>query len=134
MDLLNAKMTLFETNLAKIIPDSKCPRQELSNDVSHTYKAPKIRKDWLNCNFQFPASGDLGGRIWGHPVPLNRGCWATLDFSHDLKKCFLLWFIDIPNITFQPKIINFPTTNSQFASEQTHQKFRRSLIRSLGMN
>ena len=47
------------------------------------------------------ASGGLGGRIWGLPVYLNRGHWATFDFSHDLEKCFLLWFFGIPNCTYQ---------------------------------
>ena len=45
MNLLSAKMTFFGTNLAKIIPDSKCAHQELSNEVSHDYVASKIRKD-----------------------------------------------------------------------------------------
>ena len=45
LELLSAKMTFFETNLAKIIADPKCARQELSNDVSHVYVSSKIRKD-----------------------------------------------------------------------------------------
>ena len=45
LDLLSAKMTFLETNLAKIIADPKCARQELSNDVSHVYVSSKIRKE-----------------------------------------------------------------------------------------
>ena len=47
------------------------------------------------------ASDSLGGRIWGPPIPLNRGRWATFDFSHDPKNRFLLWFFDTPNSTYQ---------------------------------
>ena len=58
--------------------------------------------NWLKSRFlKFLASDDLGGRIWGHPVHVNRGRRVTLDFSHDLKKCFLLWFFDTPNSTYQ---------------------------------
>ena len=45
MNLLSAKTTFFETNLAKIIPGSNCAHRELSNYVSHVYVASKIRKD-----------------------------------------------------------------------------------------
>ena len=43
------------------------------------------------------ASDGLGGRIWGHPVLLNRGRWATFDSRHNLEKCLLLWFFDTGN-------------------------------------
>ena len=49
--------------------------------------------------FWIAASDDLGGRIWGHPVPLNRGRWTTLKSCLDLEKCFLLCFFDTPNST-----------------------------------
>ena len=47
--------------------------------------------------FLIAASDDLGGRIWGHPVPLNRSHWTTLKSCLDLEKCFLLCFFDTPN-------------------------------------
>ena len=40
------------------------------------------------------ASDGLGGQIWGHPVPLNRGRWATFDFCLNLEKRFLPSFFD----------------------------------------
>ena len=46
------------------------------------------------------ASDGLGGQIWGHPVPLNRGRWATFELCHDLEKCFLLWFLGTRNSTY----------------------------------
>ena len=42
-------------------------------------------------------SDDLGGRIWGHPVPLNRGRWATLDEWMNPEKWLLLWFLACQN-------------------------------------
>ena len=45
LNLLSAKMTFFEINLAKIIADPKCAHQDLSIDVSHVYVSSKIRKD-----------------------------------------------------------------------------------------
>ena len=60
----------------------------------------KPRPQWPLCKsaiFQFSALGDLGGRIWGLPVPLNRGRWATFDLWHNPEKCLLLWFFDTEN-------------------------------------
>ena len=47
--------------------------------------------------FKILASDDLRGPIWGHPVPLNWGCWTTLKSCLDLEKCFLLCFFDTLN-------------------------------------
>ena len=64
------------------------------------------------------ASDVLGGQIWGHPVPQNRGRLATFDFSHDLKKCFLLWFLtpQTAYISWQPRRPRRPASNAKFQS------------------
>ena len=69
-----------------------------------------IKSLWFYCVYQcsalkmskvaivwIAASDDLGGWIWGHPVPLNRGRWTTLKSCLDPEKCFLLCFFDTPN-------------------------------------
>ena len=61
----------------------------------------QLKNIWKSRFLPILASGDLGSRIWGHAVPLNRGRWATFGFSHDPKKRVLLWFFDTPKSTYQ---------------------------------
>ena len=42
-------------------------------------------------------SFDLGGQIWGHPVPLNRGRWATLDLCCNPEKWLFPLVLACPN-------------------------------------
>ena len=56
-------------------------------------KMSKVAIVWI------AASDDLGGWIWGHPVPLNRGRWTTLKSCLDLEKIFLPCFFDTSNST-----------------------------------
>ena len=54
--------------------------------------------NWVKSRFlPFLASYVLGRRMWGHPVTLNRGHWASFEFSHDLEKCSLQWLFDTRN-------------------------------------
>ena len=42
---------------------------------------------------------DLRGRIWGHPILLNWGCWTALKHCHDLKKTLPSMFL-APQISY----------------------------------
>ena len=72
-------------------PAARCARQTPSTWPSRTPKKTSRPSGKTS------ASDGLGGRIWGHPVPLNRGRWATLDSWHNPEKCLLLWFFDTEN-------------------------------------
>ena len=124
-DMMNkCQMQLFRKRprMASIRPDmmKKCQMQLFLKTASKGLERPR-RSDWGR-RLKWPqvgpwnikkwpffkmgkitilASDGLGGRIWGHPIPLNRGLWATFDFSHDLEKCFLLWFFGTPSLTYQ---------------------------------
>ena len=124
-DMMNkCHMQLFRKRprMASIRPDmmKKCQMQLFLKTASKGLERPR-RSDWGR-RLKWPqvgpwnvkkrpffkmgkitilASDGLGGRIWGHPIPLNRGLWATFDFSHDLEKCFLLWFFGTPSLTYQ---------------------------------
>ena len=125
-DMLNqCQMQLFRKRprMASIRPDmmKKCQMQLFLKTASNSLERPqttsevRLRLKWPQVGpwnvkkwsfykmgkITILASDGLGGRIWGHPIPLNRGLWATFDFSHDLEKCFLLWFFGTPSLTYQ---------------------------------
>ena len=95
-----------EASGAKLASLAAPPRRSLRSPIPLTARfarqtpstwPPRTPKKTSRPSGKTSASDGLGGRIWGHPVPLNRGRWATFDSWHNPEKCLLLWFFDTQN-------------------------------------